>query len=166
MASNHERYDIFVKEYVATHNATRAAKKAGYSEKTAYSQGNRLLKNAEVKKKIKAEEKRVAKKLEVNQEKVLKELAKIAFSDASDYYQIAYSEKHGTFVFFTPTDELTPDQRSAISEIGYGKHGPYVKLHNKLQALNKLGEHLGIFKPEGDEIEDIDEERKKVFGDD
>lgn len=166
MASNHERYDIFVKEYVATHNATRAAKKAGYSEKTAYSQGNRLLKKDEVKKKIKSEEKRLAKKLEVSQEKVLNELAKIAFSDASDYFKIAYNGKHGTFVVFTPTDELTPDQRAAISEIGYGKHGPYVKIHNKLQALNKLGEHLGIFKPEGDEIEDIEEERKKVFGDD
>lgn len=34
-------------------NATKAAKEAGYSDKTAYSQGNRLLKNAEVREYIK-----------------------------------------------------------------------------------------------------------------
>jgi len=37
-------------------NATEAAKKAGYSEKTAYSQGQRLLKNVEVQTAIKARE--------------------------------------------------------------------------------------------------------------
>lgn len=34
-------------------NATQAAKEAGYSEKTAYSQGNRLLKNVDVQEYIK-----------------------------------------------------------------------------------------------------------------
>jgi phage terminase small subunit len=39
---------LFVEAYLATNNATEAAKKAGYSEKTAYSQGQRLLKNVEI----------------------------------------------------------------------------------------------------------------------
>ena len=39
----------FADYYLETSNATESAKKAGYSEKTAYSQGQRLLKNAEVK---------------------------------------------------------------------------------------------------------------------
>lgn len=38
----------FADNYIISGNATDAAKKAGYSEKTAYSQGNRLLKNVEV----------------------------------------------------------------------------------------------------------------------
>lgn len=38
----------FTEYYNATGNMTEAAVKAGYSKKTAYSQGNRLLKNAEV----------------------------------------------------------------------------------------------------------------------
>lgn len=38
----------FADYYIETGNQTEAAKRAGYSEKTAYSQGNRLLKNAEV----------------------------------------------------------------------------------------------------------------------
>lgn len=42
----------FVDAYIESGNATKAAKVAGYSEKTAYSEGNRLLKNAEVKQAI------------------------------------------------------------------------------------------------------------------
>ncbi|EJN2653409.1 terminase small subunit [Listeria monocytogenes] len=44
-----EKYRIFIAAYVNTFNATQAAISAGYSKKTAYSQGNRLLKNDEVK---------------------------------------------------------------------------------------------------------------------
>ena len=40
----------FCEYYIANHNATQSAIKAGYSEKTAYSQGQRLLKNVEIKK--------------------------------------------------------------------------------------------------------------------
>lgn len=43
-----ERQKMFAREYVKDHNATQAAKRAGYSEKTAYSQGHDLLKHPEV----------------------------------------------------------------------------------------------------------------------
>ena len=43
----------FAEEYVVDTNATQAAIRAGYSEKTAYSQGQRLLKNVEVQTRIK-----------------------------------------------------------------------------------------------------------------
>ena len=39
----------FAEEYLVDCNATQAAIRAGYSEKTAYSKGERLLKNVEVK---------------------------------------------------------------------------------------------------------------------
>jgi phage terminase small subunit len=38
----------FVEEYLKSMNATKAAKNSGYSEKTAYSIGQRLLKNVEI----------------------------------------------------------------------------------------------------------------------
>lgn len=49
MALN-ERQRAFCEHYVKTMNATQAAKDAGYSEKTAGSQGQRLLKNVEIRK--------------------------------------------------------------------------------------------------------------------
>jgi len=48
---NHKR-KIFVSEYAKSGNATESAKKAGYSNRTAYSTGQRLLKNAEILKEI------------------------------------------------------------------------------------------------------------------
>lgn len=60
----------FCEYYIASFNATEAAKKAGYSEKTAYSQGQRMLKNVEVKgfieeKKKEAHDERIANAEEV-----------------------------------------------------------------------------------------------------
>ncbi len=42
------RQKTFADFYIETGNQTESAKKAGYSEKTAYSAGNRLLKNVEI----------------------------------------------------------------------------------------------------------------------
>ena len=42
------KQEAFVAEYLVDLNATAAAERAGFSEKTAYSQGQRLLKNVEV----------------------------------------------------------------------------------------------------------------------
>ena len=42
------RQHRFAEAYAACGNATEAAKRAGYSEKTAYAQGSRLLKHADV----------------------------------------------------------------------------------------------------------------------
>ena len=47
------RQTKFAQEYWATGNGTQSAIKAGYSEKTAYSQASQLLKNVEIQKKIK-----------------------------------------------------------------------------------------------------------------
>ena len=49
-----EQQEKFAIEYARTGNATQSAKNAGYSEQTAYSQGQRLLKNVEVAERIDA----------------------------------------------------------------------------------------------------------------
>lgn len=46
MALN-DKQKRFYQEYLVDANATQSAKRAGYSQKTAYSQGQRLLKNVE-----------------------------------------------------------------------------------------------------------------------
>ncbi len=67
-----EKQNRFILEYARTLNATQAAISAGYSQKTAYSQGNRLLKNAEIRKVLseimsKVEEKLIADVSEIRQ---------------------------------------------------------------------------------------------------
>lgn len=64
----------FVREYLIDLNATQAAIRAGYSEKTAYSQGQRLLKNAEVQAAIAKAQAQRAKRLQLTADDVLKGL--------------------------------------------------------------------------------------------
>jgi phage terminase small subunit len=61
----------FVQEYLVDGNATRAATAAGYSAKTAYSQGQRLLKNVEISAALKQGKQKTAQKLEITREKLM-----------------------------------------------------------------------------------------------
>ena len=69
---------IFVSEYVKTGNATESAKKAGYSDKTAYSTGQRLLKNVEIRKDIERMQSEALEKAELSVSDVVKLVKQIA----------------------------------------------------------------------------------------
>lgn len=64
----------FVAEYLTDLNATQAAIRAGYSEKTAYSIGAENLKKPEIAAAIAKGQAKLAGKLEITVEKVLKDL--------------------------------------------------------------------------------------------
>lgn len=67
----------FVDEYLVDLNATQAALRAGYSEKTCNEQGSRLLANASVKKAIHLAQAKRAERLEITADKVLADIEKI-----------------------------------------------------------------------------------------
>lgn len=71
----------FVAEYLIDLNATQAATRAGYSAKTAYSQGQRMLKDVDVAASVAAAMAERAARTEITADRVLRELAKIGFSD-------------------------------------------------------------------------------------
>jgi phage terminase small subunit len=71
----------FVAEYLIDLNATQAAIRAGYSEATAYSQGQRLLKHVEVASAVANAQAQRSERTEITADRVLQELAKIGFSD-------------------------------------------------------------------------------------
>ena len=64
-------------EYLIDLNATQSAIRAGYSEKTAYSAGQRTLKNVEVKKYIEERMKKKNDKLIADQDEVLRYLTSV-----------------------------------------------------------------------------------------
>ena len=77
----------FVDEYLVDLNATQAAIRAGYSEKTAYSIGQRLLKNVEVQSMIANRMEERSKRTEITQDRVLTDIELIkqdAMRKASD----------------------------------------------------------------------------------
>ena len=124
--------------------------------------GSKLLRNAKVQEYISERQKQIEKRTEVTQDMVIKELAAIAFSKASDYAKLKkmkrnvpvfdgenivdYKEEEYTGIEFTPTDELTEEQKKALSGIKEGKFGIQVDSCDKVKALELLGRHLGMFK--------------------
>lgn len=147
-----EKQARFVAEYLVDLNATEAAKRAGYSEKTAYSIGFENLRKPEIQDALQKAMADRAKRTEISQDRVLKELAAIGFAKATDYVQIRDGCVH-----LTETDALAEEQRRAISSIKEGKFGVELRLHDKLRALQMIGEHIGMFtgkEAERDDIED------------
>ena len=78
------QYEAFINEYLKDFNATQAAIRAGYSAKTAYSQGARLLKNVEISEAIRAR----LDELQMSADEALKRLADIARGDMVDLMDV------------------------------------------------------------------------------
>ena len=131
-------------EYLIDLNATQAAIRAGYSVKTAGSIGDENLKKPEINSAIAKEMAKRSKRTGVNQDRVVLELAKIAFVNASDVIDADTA---------TVKDDATADDTAAIQSIkvkvfptkdGEGVERE-IKLGDKLKALELLGKHLGMW---------------------
>ena len=72
---------LFVKEYPIDRNATKAAIRAGYSGKTARSQGQRLLTNVDIFEVIELELQKKLKKADVDAETVIERVRQIAYNE-------------------------------------------------------------------------------------
>lgn len=148
MARLNPKQKRFCEEYIVDLNATQAAIRAGYSEKTAGSQAHDLLKKPEIQTYIaKLQEKRSL-RTQITADRVLEELAAIAFSNVTDAVK---ADKDGLVI--TDLDELPLATQAAISEISSitreNMHGETsttarLKMHDKLGALRPLAQHLGI----------------------
>ena len=66
----------FAEEYSIDSNATQAAVRAGYSPRTAYSQGQRLLKNVEVAAAIELTRSKLTERTELSAEWAIRMLAR------------------------------------------------------------------------------------------
>lgn len=142
MSGLNDRQRIFVEEYLIDRNATQAAIRAGYSQKTAYSIGQRLLKKVEIQEAIKKRTEARIRRTDITADFVLTEIMKVASADASDFVKVGKRNR----VQIIPTEEIPKDKLAALSGVKRGKNGELeVKLYDKLRALEMLGKHLGLF---------------------
>ena len=142
---------LFLQEYLISLNATEAAKKAGYSKKTAYSQGQRLLKHVEIQRRLAESAKKKEIALDMSKMDVLRELSSIATANIKD---VCSWDEEGR-LSFKPSEDLPPEISRNISEIQvirkYDKEGDgyterqKIKFHDKIKALEMLAKHFGVF---------------------
>jgi phage terminase small subunit len=147
----------FVREYLVDMNAAAAARRAGYSERTAGQQGFRLLQEPEVAQAIQEAIDARSRRTEITADRVLRELARLAFAD-----QRAVMTWGPGGIVLRPSEDLTDDEAAAVVEVSETVTGKQttlrVKTADKLGALRMLGQHLGMFGGAGAEKEASAEE--------
>lgn len=154
----------FVEEYLVDLNATRSAIRAGYSERTASRIGPELLGKTWVSAAVQDAVKKRSRRVEVSQDMVLRELAIIGFFDPAALF--------GPDGKPLPMQDMDKDARRAIAgldvasignvNIGLGEIQKY-KIANKLEALELLGRHLGMFTGRSDDNEEAPPVRVEII---
>ncbi len=137
----------FCQQYLVDLNATQAAIRAGYSRKTARSQGQRLLTNVDIMARIEQLKDERAERTRVTQDKVLTELARLGFSNMRDFMEWGPSG-----VRIKSSDELSEDDSAAVTQLKFtpgkglfARDTIELKLGHKDSALRMLAEHVGLF---------------------
>ncbi len=136
----------FCEEYMIDLNATQAAIRAGYSPKTANEQAARLLANASIQNRIAQLQAEQSRRTGVSADRVVRELARIAFANASDLID----PETASVKLDASRDDLAAVQSIKVKSFGEDGLEHEVKLADKLKALDLLGRHLGMFNGAGD----------------
>lgn len=134
------RQERFVEEYMIDLDAKNAAIRAGYSARSAKTLGPRLTKMKNVAARIEEEKARRARRTGITAERVLRELAQLAFFDASKCLGMLNGDME-------KMEELERETAS-IAAFKIGKAGIEIRFHDKTRALELLGRHMGIFREE------------------
>ncbi|HQR20042.1 MAG TPA: terminase small subunit [Burkholderiaceae bacterium] len=140
----------FVDEYLVDLNAAGAARRAGYSVKTADKIGYENLRKPEIASAVEAKRKELAGTLGITRERVLREMAKLAFSDLRQLYNVDGSLKPphewsddaaGAVAGIETVEEFAKNAKGQNELIGYVKK---VKLWDKGKQVENLLKHLGM----------------------
>jgi phage terminase small subunit len=131
----------FVSEYLIDLNATQAAIRAGYSKRRAGSTSWDLLHKRQgvaeaIREAMLAREKRTL----ITADRVLQQFARIAFADIRE---LGETGKQGLEV--KPLATLSDDLAAAVVELSTNDKGMRLRLQNRIEALNALARHLGLF---------------------
>ncbi|EMH6307656.1 TPA: terminase small subunit [Proteus mirabilis] len=145
MALN-DKQEMFCREYLIDLNATQAAIRAGYSEKTANTQASRLLVNVNIQNRIKELKSNRNERVEVDADYVLKRLVEIDQMDVLDILNESGDLK--------PVRDWPKAWRTTLSgldvmSISTGEDGAdallkKIKWPDKVKNLELLGKHVKV----------------------
>jgi len=135
------KQQVFVDEYLIDFNATQSAIRAGYSKKTAYSQGPRLLKNVDVCLEIKKAMEKRSEKTRIDSEGVLRRLSEEVEADLADLYNKDGSIKSVNDWPLIWRQGLV----DSFDQIGEGEtQVTKLRFANRSKRLEMLGRHVDV----------------------
>jgi phage terminase small subunit len=145
----------FAAEFIVDLNATHAAERAGYSKKTAYSIGSRLVRHPEVAAEIERLRSARGERVQMTGDEVLRRIASIARADVRRVIKwgeaipvkdpVTGETLIANGLALVDSEKLSEDDASAIAEVAQTKEGLRIKFHSKPQALDALARHHGLF---------------------
>ena len=142
-----EKQQRFADEYLIDLNATQAAIRSGYSEKTAYSQGQRLLKHVEIKAYIDARMAEKKQELIADQDEVLKYLTQVLRGESQS--EIVVVENIGDFTSEARRIQKAPDEKERLKAAEL-----LGKRYNLFSDKMKVDVALPVVISGGDDLED------------
>lgn len=143
---------LFAEEYVKDHNMTQAAIRAGYSERTAYSQGQRLMKNVEIKEYVDQLQAEIRERNKITVDELVETLAAMVRFDIADLY-----DEKGNLL---PINEMSKEARMVIESIeseeeiiGKKRKGVTrkLKLSNKRANIIELMKYFGAYRKDNEQ---------------
>lgn len=136
----------FVEEYcVDPTSITQAAKRAGYALGSASQAASRLMADPRIKRAIQVAQDKRAESIGISKERILQEIAKIAFAEVGSEItveddEIDLSKLRGSASEVIVSTSASGGRKSRSVSVRT------VKQADKLGALYKLGQHVGMFK--------------------
>lgn len=144
-----DKQEMFCREYLVDLNATQAAIRAGYSDKTARSQANRMLTNVDIEKRIQELMNNRSDRLDVDADYVLKRLVDI---DQMDVLDILHDDGGIKPIHEWPKVWRTSLSGIDLAEMFESKDGERdlvgvmkkIKWPDKVKNLELLGKHKDV----------------------
>ncbi|KPK09577.1 MAG: hypothetical protein AMS20_00200 [Gemmatimonas sp. SG8_28] len=163
------KQELFVRAYLKDLNATSAAIAAGYSPKTARAMGYENLTKPHIQEALADQLADMMARTGIEAQDVLEEIRRLAYSDMRDY--VSWGPDHVTLV---ESSTLTEEQARAVKKVKMTETSTTVvqkdgserttsrtqvefELHDKVDALTKLGQYLKLFMQAQDGPETGDE---------
>ena len=148
---------LFAESYARSNNATQSAIQAGYSEKTAYSQGNRLLKKVEILNYVRSLQQETLNEFGISRKwftaQYLKVISESIKSGKLGVMRQALDSLSDRLKIYAP-DQLVAsdwvmdeaDLRQKVAQLLYiVASSPNANMHERIRAVELMGKSLGLF---------------------
>lgn len=150
-----DKEERFCQEYLIDLNATQAAKRAGYSERSANEIGCQNLAKLHIQTRISELKKERVKRTKITADKVLRELASVGFSNIQDFMNDDLTVRNIQILKRKHASAIASIKKTSFESESGVKTVIEFKLHDKIRALEDIAKHIGFFEADNKQKTDV-----------